>query len=259
MTAQLEMGRISVSEQVYGGQYLEERIDRLLRFSLENTWVYMSLTPLAITEDAINPKDERIVATVNATALAGQLTINPVVNSSHTRPSEFGLVNEDFRRLTDGMGHHLEVYRNGYLEIMVCLERQSRLMAQFAKEHGLQSGGSHKLLHFNHLRFCLQSEASFVTSIWKTGLPFYNMVFSSVLTGTENSVIVYDPRPRWADGFSYPVKSKYLRFERVVDRDIGAEDLLYWPLERFVESYGLVLPELFDKDGNPRQPEEFRA
>jgi len=244
---QLEVGGISVHD-LQGTEFLTNYITKFVESVGNATWVYAALTPLSINQDAVNAKSERIVNAINQTQLPSTFCVNPVVNVYHTRPSEFGLQNEDFRELANGKGHRLEVFRNGHIEMRICIEGPSQDLTNDNRQH---DPAVKKLIYFNNLRDCLESEITFLARTWNECLPFYNMVFSAVLTGTEGSNLTV-PRKK-----SYAAKSNSLMFSRVVDRQTSKDELLHSALERFVESYGWILPTLRKSTGEAAIPREF--
>jgi len=244
---QLEVGGIPVHD-LPGANFLTDHIQRFIESVGSATWVYAALTPLSINQEAIDAKSESIVGSINQTQLPSALSINSVVNSYHTRPSEFRLQNEDFREVSNGKGHRIEVFRNGHVEMRVCVEGPSLDITNNHREH---DSALKKLIYFNDLRDCLESEVIFLARTWNQCLPFYNMVFSAVLTGTEGSNLAV-PRKK-----SYAARSNSLMFTRVVDRTMSEDELLHSALQRFVESYGWILPKLREINGEPSMPQEF--
>ena len=247
---QLEVGGISVHD-LQGAEFLTNHIQKFIESVGNATWVYAALTPLAINQEAIDPKSERIVSSINQTRLPPVHCVNPVVNVYHTRPSEFGLLNEDFREVANGKGHRIEVFRNGHTEMRICIEGMSQDITTETRQRIGQNSDPKKLIYFIDLRDCLESEVTFLARTWNAFLPFYNMVFSAVITGTEGSNLVF-PSTK-----SYPVRSISLNFGRVIDRQTSEDELLHSALERFVESYGWVLPTLREPDGSPSIPQVF--
>jgi hypothetical protein len=254
VTTQLEGGRISV-RVLNGEDFLTNRIQELVKSFANAIWVYSALTPLSVTDEAINPKSREIVDSVSKTCLPPNCCGTSVVNRYYTRPSEFGLLNEDIRQLAQGMGHRIEVFRNGHIEMMICFEGASWWTTSVIQGKRGEGATLGKLIHFITLRECLESEAEFLARTWKVGLPFYNMIFSTVLTDTEGSMLVHPSS--MLPYLSYPARSSPLRFTRVVDRQTSADELLYSGLERAVESYGWTLPSLKDNDGKPSTPQTF--
>jgi hypothetical protein len=245
---QLETGGISVRD-LSGGEFLTNHTQRFLQSVGNSTWVFAALTPLSTTDEAINPKSKTVIDSINKTRLPQVHCVNPVVNTHHTRPSEFGLLNEDLRE--QGKGHRIEVFRNGHMEMTVCIEGMSQYITSvYGKSINIQR----KLIHFNHLRDCLETETIFLVRTWQEALPFYNMVFSAVLTDTEGTNLVFSSRGYPREQLSHPMRSSQLSFVRVVDKSTTENELLHSSLERFVESYGWVLPTLNDNDGSPSIP-----
>lgn len=244
---QLEVGGITVHD-LQGTEFLTNHIQKFVESVGNVTWVYAALTPLSINQDAIDAKSERIVGSINQTQLPSALCVNSVVNVYHTRPSEFGLQNEDFREVSNGKGHRIEVFRNGHVEMRICIEGPSR---DITNEHRRHDSALKKLIYFNDLRDCLESEIMLLARTWNQCLPFYNMVFSAVLTGTEGSNLAVPGKK------SYSARSNSLMFNRVVDRTTSKDELLHSALERIVESYGWILPKLREINGEPSMPQEF--
>lgn len=246
---QLESGFISVRD-LEGLEFLTNHIENFIKWAGSATWVYTALTPLAINNEAIDPKSECIVHSINETSLPTAHALNPTVNKTHTRPSEFGLLNEDFRDLANGKGHHIEVFRSGHAEMKICIEGAS---LEFTSEQRAKPGASRvkKLVYYDDLAVCLESEINFLLRVWKNCLPFYNMIFSAVITATEGSNLAY-PRNK-----SYSVGSNFLNFSRVFDRTLLNDEVFHAALQRFVECYGWILPTLRRENGCLSLPQLF--
>jgi hypothetical protein len=248
---QLETGVISVRD-LSGGEFLTNHTQRLIQSFPNASWIYAALTPLSITDEAINPKAKPVFDSINATLLPEVHCVSPAINTQLTRPSEFGLLNEDFRQLGEGKGHRIEIFRTGHIEMMICIEGMSQYITTVNRR---RMNINRKFIHFQHMRDCLEAESDFLARIWQNALPFYNMVFSAVITDTEGTNLVFSSRRYSNEMVSPAMRSSALTFLRVVDKATTGDELFHSSLERFVESYGWVLPSLRDDDGSPSIPQ----
>jgi hypothetical protein len=250
---QLDKGNISV-QSLSGNDFLTIHTNSFLALNANASWIYSSLTPLSITDEAISPKSKTIVDSINQTMLPDMHCNNPRINERMTRPSEFGLLNEDLRRLSEGKGHRIEIFRNGHVEMAICIEGMCQYLTSVNRS---RYNILNKFIHFDFLRNYLESEVSLLKRTWSAALPFYNMFYTAIITNTEKSNLVFSSGYYSKDNISNPMKSSSLLFSQVVERATSGDELLHSSLERFVESFGWIYPTLNDPDGKPSIPKSF--
>jgi hypothetical protein len=95
--------------------FLRERENAWKQFSTDRVWAIAGITPLSIHGDAIDPLSACFREFYDKLRVFG----DEPVNRTFTRPNEDGLVNEDLRNLSDGIGHRIAVYSQWSLRIYV--------------------------------------------------------------------------------------------------------------------------------------------
>jgi hypothetical protein len=248
VAAQLEAGSISI-HTLGGIDFISNRIKQVIADSHTKTWVYFALSPLSAENDTIQPKSKSVIDIIAKTYLPQTHCVNPQPNRHHTRPNQFGVQNEDLRELPQGRGHSLQVYRNGHTEIAICIDDISMYITSLYRDNPKVQADTRKLIHYTNVSECAEAGILFLKQLWDRVLPFPNMIFSYLLTDTQNSKLTVDSRRYESKWFSYLVKTPALEANRVFERQDPKDQLLHFALEGIVESYGWVLPKLRDEDG----------
>jgi hypothetical protein len=255
VTQQLTKSHLVVREFNFDS-FLSSHIKKQINIFNNQWWIYSALTPLSISDDAINPKNQNVIGVINSCRFPEAYSANPTPNIRLTRPNEYGITNEDLRSISNGQGHRICVFRSGHAEFAICLHDISGYInSVYRQKYPVEQG--YNLVHYGNISECLEEQIKFLKNLWDTCLPYYNMIFTVLLSPTAKSKLVFDKRIALNVGFSTIISSDHLQITKVVDRTYSFDDLLYLALQRIVESYGWDLPKLRDNDGFLSMPSEF--
>src|SRR5207245_603979 len=100
------------------------------------------------------------------------------VNRTLTRPSVYGLVNEDLRHLSDGNGHGIEIFRNGHFEYLVCLQGSVDQITEAIKENRATPLKAEKVIRYTDLADTIKNQLETVSTLWQRCLPFRDMTLT---------------------------------------------------------------------------------
>jgi hypothetical protein len=253
VASQLDAGSISIRE-LEGIEFAKQRSNQFASEAQSKVWVYVALTPLSTGEDAIEPKSRTIIDIIDKTRLPDVHCGHTLPNRFHTMPNQFGIQNEDLRELSQGQGHRIQVFRNGHTEMSICIESISSHITSLYREYVVASGGTRRLIHYLNVSECAEHEVAFLKQLWDQVLPFPNMIASYVLSDIQNSRLLFDSQRFESQWRSNMINAPSLQGNRVFDRQDTSDQMLHFVLERIVESYGWVLPNLRDKDGTLSLP-----
>src|SRR5690606_5060504 len=95
--------------------FLHKRIEVWKDLSRDHVAVALSLTPLGIQDDRIDPLSNDAQRCLER-AIRGWGPPIQEVNRRHTRPTEWGLVNERLSELPDRTSHSIHLFRVGHCE-----------------------------------------------------------------------------------------------------------------------------------------------
>lgn len=254
VSSQLEQGRIEV-RSIDNSVFLNNRKRDWLKFVKSNVWIALSLTPLSISEDVINPLDPTLLNIINEIKLPKDISINPVVNPYHTRPNEYGVINEDLRKYNDGKGHQIQLFRNGHCEFLICLEGSTRQITKFAREKHPNKFKDIRILRYTHITECFIYQIHALKRIWDDALPFNDMSITALITNT-NSTQLFSKERKWTDPvFGSPIGSQFLEYSQVITKGMSRHFISQLIIKRFVNFFGLTLETVFDEQGHLLRPE----
>jgi len=250
----LDAGVIARS-QVDNAEFMESRRKEWIHFSADKRWVVMSLTPLAISPDRIDPLSPSLKGVLNSVKLPRDISCNSSVNWCFTHPNEYGIVNQDLRETEEGYGHKIQLFRNGHCEFLVCLE--AAILPAPSDKGGLPAEyDDASFLPYDYLAKTLQCQIQGLLDIWHTCLPFGDMAITSLITNTRSLVLDSGRgsiRP-WLD-MGHKVSANLLEYTSVVSRMAKSDDVLVSYVRRLVSYLGLVLDnDILDNRGGFIKP-----
>jgi hypothetical protein len=246
--------------EIDSSQFREERT---AQWATEpGSWMYVALTPLQITEDAIDPLADFLRRPLSESKLPESVQQVFGVYLNRVEPSAYGLVAENFSRIGDGMGYRIEVFRNGHIEYAVCLsamldrisldELRARASTRGDWMHATRKVGCTQSLQYPLWADTLIAQLGVLHVLW-THLPFNDMVLSMTVFNLQGTCLVLGEWPSYYVS-GRAVEKPILSYSVVVPRNSTREDLTVLLLRRFVNYVGLTLPEVFDKQGKLCQP-----
>ena len=226
----------------------------------DHCWAIASLTPIQLTDDAVDPLTSTCVSKFNEIAIHHPLSSPQQVNPYHTEPSTNGLVNEDFRHIDSDYGFRIELFRSGYLEYALCLSNIVRRFdtSEYSRSSLLFSDQAHRLsdpewvILYKGVATTLLHQVNVLFDLWESvSMPFGDMIFSLTLTRLLNTCVIVD-----SDVIGRPIDIRTFHHATHVERDcqIGQDQAAYIILQRLANTGGLWLPSLKLDDGTLRMP-----
>lgn len=256
VSIQLDQGRIAIPS-IDNSVFLASRKKGWFNFAKDYVWVISSITPLVISEDAIDHLNSNLLEALNSLKLPESISDNPIINRYHTRPNEHGVINDDLRNIKDGSGHQIQIFRNGHCEFLICLEGSTRQITRFARDKHPDELGDIRILRYTDIAECFLNQIQGLKNIWDKGLSFNDMSITAVITNT-NSTRLYSKERTWEGPvFGFTVDSKILEYSTVINKKadpISVSDLV---IKRFINYFGLIADTVFDEHGDLICPERL--
>ncbi|ADE17028.1 hypothetical protein Nhal_4020 (plasmid) [Nitrosococcus halophilus Nc 4] len=257
VSTQLESGGISIPP-IDNSEFLAQREQAWAEASRGQLAMVLSLTPLRVAGEVLDPLDEKVVATLESARVPRNGQGGEAVNRYRTRPTEHGISNEEFLEPVSAFGHSIQVFRAGHLEYFCELGGGVDQITRCAQERKANLGGANSVLRYTDIAEIADLGLTWLEQAWHGLLPFNDMTFSCMLVTTAHSTM-YSGETKWRGGlFGHPVRVPTLRVSEVIARDFDREGILLYALRRLVNSYGLVLQEFKDAKGEYVRPERMR-
>jgi hypothetical protein len=252
VSSQLDQGRISVLP-VDNAAFLSERESVWRQVATERVWAIGSITPLSISGDVIDPLSTCFREFYDGLYVLCFPNGLERVNRRHTRPSVHGLLNEDLRNLVDGNGHKLEVFRNGHCEYLVCLQGSVDQITEAMRERRGARLEADKVIRYTDLADTIRNQWDTLSALWQKCLPFQDMTFTWMLVNTSRSIMYSHESESIGPVFGFSVSEAQLCYREVIGRDDHGA-LIEQTARRAVNSFGLVLDELFESNDTWQRP-----
>jgi len=254
VTIQLDQGRIIYPPSIDNSSFLACRKKEWYDFAEDYVWVISSITPLEVSGDTsgdtIDTCDSTLWEVLNNLELPRDISGSSVVNPSHTRTNYYGVINEDLRYIPEGIGHRVQIFRNGHCEFLISLEESTRHITKSASAKHPEELGSMRALRYTDIAECFIRELQGLKDIWNTALPFNDMLITVAITNT-NSTRLIPKETKWPPPvFGFPVNSKTLEYSCVINKKADPKSLSEQVIKRFVNYYGLVVDTVFDENGD---------
>ena len=239
---QLDKGVITV-RSIDNSSFLDLRKKDWFAFVKDYVWVISSITPLDISEDAIDPLRENLLQVFNNLKLPEHSGL--YLNKCRTRPNENGVVNEDLRLLQEGYGHQIQIFRTGHCEFLFCLEGNV----------ALEKSTKARVLPYDTIVDCFMCEIQGLNQIWNQGLSFSDMLLSILITNTASTCLHHERQTdSWTPPLGPKVSLNILEYNTVINKSTDVVSVVEAVVKRFVNYFGLVLDNLFDQTGRIVKP-----
>lgn len=199
VNSELENGRI-IPTIINFNEYIDNRINYWWNKN-NKYWLVVSLTPLQIIDDVIDPVNEKYIRLINDILLPEYIhrCVAPRINQYFTEPSTNGLINEDFRGINAGAGYRIEIFRNGYIEYSICYERlfgyNDKKADQIDFDNKNRLISCENYLSYYFLLNTISTQIKAIFNIFKSNLlPFKDMILTStILTPIKLSIKIPSP------------------------------------------------------------------
>lgn len=236
----------------------------------DHAWAFSALTPLELTEDALDVVAPHVVTKFQGLSLPPPLhaPIGSSVNAYFVEPTMNGLAVEDFRRLADGVGYRIELYRSGHCEIAVCLdawldaveslsELDTRVYQSAASnEHRLQQGA--RLLLYEQWAEIAAWSMDTLLSIWEDlDLPFQDAILTAAVAVQPSTCLIAARGQTTRVG--RPSEHDVILHSLVGQRGDDGDATSWQLIARLVQMFGMVLPALRDDRGRLELPRKLAS
>ncbi len=256
VSEQLSSGNISVAI-IDNSDFLQSRFSVWQELSRDHISIVLSLTPLQISSDQIDTMEERTQQCLEQAKLPGKDPVQQV-NRYHTRPSEFGVVNENFPDLPDRFGHFYHIFKTGHCEYLHELGCNADKLTEFIKKRGDDIQGAEYAIRYTDIAEAVESGLAWLKLLWRDILPFEYMDFQCVILNTKNTIMFSYEDNRGCGIFGYPTKSEYLLYKEILPKDYDIDSLELEVLQWASNCYGLILDSKFDNRDNLKRPVRMR-
>lgn len=257
VSEQLGAGGISVAP-IDNTIFLNQRETSLVEASRGHVAMVLSLTPLRVSGDALDPLNDKVVEVLEQARLPKDFRQGEQVNRYRTRPTEYGVANEDFPETANSEGHSIQIFRTGHCEYFWELGAGVDHVTGYAKEQGTALRGATRVLRYTDIAAVAEHGLTWMQMAWGKLLPFNYMTFCGAVINT-NLTIMYSREGDWRRNvLGYVVRSPILKYTEVIPRTFNKHALLLDFLSRIVNSYGLVLPRVLDDTGDYFRPVKMR-
>ncbi|MFW9257403.1 HNH endonuclease [Nostoc sp. CALU 546] len=250
VSSQLENGRIYINK-IDNSTFLKVREEEWIKFVGNHVWSIVSLTPLHISNDSLNPLNPDLLKSIHTLKLPqfyGYTSISDNINQFNTRPNEYGVINEELRHIEQyKFGHKIQVFRNSHCEFMICLE-------------GVASSAntlSTRVLTYEDIALSFTTQINGLINIWTKHLELNDMLLTTLITNTTNTNL-YSGKKTW-NGYElgFTVTSQVLKYNKNINRCETLESVQESVIKRFVNYFGLNIDRVFGEDGKFNQPSKL--
>jgi hypothetical protein len=225
--------------------------NRLMAWQImkDHAWLFLSLTPLEVREEVLDPIHEPIQDLLSSlpTPRKYHEVLETTLNSNNTEPSAKGLLNENFRQISNGLGFRVEIFRNGHVEYVYCIDKFLSSKEQF----GYGGGNSHRLtecsrfIEYQYLAELLLDQIQQLQNLWtNVPLPAADMLLTAGLLNCRGACLLAFSYTEHRPFIGRCIEDSVLAHETIVERK--------WPLQ---EVYNIMLSRLVNMMGlHPSEP-----
>ena len=256
VSTQLEQGNISI-RKIDNIFFLKKRINEYIASSNGKTWLVISITPLNISGDIIDPRENEFIKTINEIRLPPELSRNSSVNRYHTRPNENGLINDDMQNLKKGEAHKVQIFRNGHCEFQICLESSIKQVTEAERESDPEIVKEMRVIRYTDLAECITLQVKELMNIWQKCLPFTNMSMNAHIINTKHTILFSKERSMQSALYGYPVESEYLEIKNIINHDIVPQEASDILIKDFVSYFGLNINTIRTQTAEFIRPERL--
>lgn len=259
VSSQLENNNIKL-HTISNEEFLSVQKEGWPHLHKDSMWLTVYLTPLEIVEEIFDPLSSPILEYISSVRLPE--TVNLQHFSRHyTHPTEYGLVSEYLDDLKDGLGVSLRLFRNGHLELHICVEDSVKQITNAILEDYPEEFSKNRFLRFSHLASSIKFQIEVMKHIWENFLKLNDMAIGYFLSNTESTIMYSQEKRSWRPGdigIGFEVHAPNIDYSTVCNVEMKSGFIIEALMNRMVQSYGLVFDEgLFDELGNFRRPDRL--
>lgn len=250
VSKQLSTGNISIAK-IDNTDFLQRRFAAWSELSRDHISIVVSLTPLRISGDQIDTMEQ-------TTQHALEKKHKQHINSYHTRPSEFGIVNEKFPDLPKRSGHSYHIFKSGHCEYLQELGYGVDRITEYVRARGDDINGAQYVLRYTDIAEAVENGLTWLEWLWRDILPFEYLDFQCTILNSKNTTM-FSYEDDWGEGtYGHPTRSDQLLYKEILPKDHDASLLELEVLKWIANCYGLVLVSKLDGNGKYRRPTTMR-
>jgi hypothetical protein len=256
VSERLDKGLIFVSP-LDNSEFIADRIASWVKFSNGSAWVGVSITPLRLAGDTLDPINPASIAAVNELSVLDDNWSMKSVNRYHTRPNEYGLINDDLQHVERGEGHRIQVFRNGHCELLLNLQESVEQITSYTRGKDSAFGPEDRVIRYTDLAQAVKACIDALYSIWSRLLPFKDMTLSVLVLNTRRCFLYSRELRSDKPLMGYPVESDNLHLSTVIAKNDSPQQIFESVIKQLVTYFGLVLNSIFDEKGELTRPDRL--
>lgn len=257
VSEQLGIGGIRVAS-IDNTTFLTERELSWIESARGDVAMVMSLTPLRVSSDALNPMDSSVVSVLENARVPNGSPAGEQVNRFRSRPTEYGIANEDLPDPRNSYGHFIQIFRQGHCEYFCELGDSVDQVSGFAQQQGADLRGATRVLRYTDIASVADLGVTWLALSWEKLLPFNYMTFCGSIVNTNLTTLYSREDRRYRGLYGFVVKSPILKYSEVLPKTFIKDALLLEFLRRIVHSYGLMLDRVLYDGGEYARPGRMR-
>lgn len=254
VSEQLGTGKIVV-QPLDNSRFFEERQHIYFELARNHVAVVASLTPLRLSTPHIDTMAPGVQSLLEQATIPGN-EVDQRVNRFHTRPSEYGLVNEILREPPSRHGHSYHIFESGHCEYFNELGSSADQITEYAKGKGFT--GADFVIRYTDIAETIDRGIAWLAQLWTDLLPFEYLEYRFRILNCKNSNL-YSYEGVWKEGvFGHPTRSNTLDYSEILERNVNFEEFSFDAMRWVAKCYGLVLHSKLDDQGKYRRPVTMR-
>lgn len=256
VTEQLSTGNITVSK-IDNTDFLQNRFEVWRELSREHVAISLSLTPLRISSEQIDTTDEIVQKTLERATVIDNGR-KATVNRFKTRPSEFGIVNEEIPELPQRSGHSIHLFKTGHCEYFQELGYHTDKITDYIQEKGDDVKGAKFVIRYTDIAEIIDCGLEWLELLWSETLPYEYLDFQCIIFNTKNTNL-FSHADEWNFAlYGYPTRSESLIYKNIFSKDHDPSSLELEILQWVSNCYGLILKNIYDSGGKFMRPITMR-
>ncbi len=256
VSEQLNTGNITIAK-IDNAEFLHNRMSVWHNLSRDHVSIVLSLTPLRVSSDQIDTMHEHVRRTLEEANFPGSNGMQ-IVNNYLTRPTEFGLVNEEFPDLPERLGYSFHIFRSGHCEYSQELGYGIDEITELFRSKGDDVKGAKYVIRYTYIAEVIDAGLKWLEQLWKSILPYEYMDFQCTILNTKDTTLYSYEGDCKRLVFGHPIKSESLIYKDILSKEHDASLQPLAVLRWLSNCYGLVLHRMLDDAGEYARPVSMR-
>jgi len=252
VSEQLNTGNITIAK-IDNAEFLHNRMSVWRDLSRDHVSIVLSLTPLRVSSGQIDTMDEHVRRALEEANFPGSNGMQ-IVNNYLTRPTEFGLVNEEFPDLPKRLGYSFHIFRSGHCEYSQELGYDIDEITKFIRSKGDDVKGAKYVIRYTYIAEVIDAGFKWLEQLWKSILPYGYMDFQCTILNTKDTTLYSYEGDCKRLVFGHRTKSESLIYKDILSKEHDASLQPLAVLRWLSNCYGLVLHRMLDDAGQYARP-----